>query len=181
VDIATWNVNGIRARQAQVLEWLEHAQPDVVCLQEIKAVPDQVPPSLRELDQYWTYWHGESSYSGVALLIRKAIAPERPPVTHPSFDFETRIACVDVAGMTIASVYVPNGGKDYTAKMGFLHRMIVWARGLHAAFVEKPVPHRGDGGRPVRGVEETARVLQQHGVPAVVSAFVSVSPVAPID
>jgi exodeoxyribonuclease-3 len=125
VNIATWNVNGIRARQTQVLEWLERAQPDVVCLQEIKAAPNQVPPSLWELDQYWTYWHGGGGYSGVALLIRKTVTPERPAVVHPSFDFETRIACAEVAGITIASVYVPNGGKDFDAKIRFLEAMAV--------------------------------------------------------
>jgi exodeoxyribonuclease-3 len=127
VKIATWNINGIRARQAQVLEWLGSAQPDVLCLQEIKAAPDQVPPSLWELDDYWTAWHGAGGYSGVALLVRRTLAAERPVIVHPSFDFETRIACTEVGGVTVASVYVPNGGKDFAAKMSFLQELQIWA------------------------------------------------------
>jgi exodeoxyribonuclease-3 len=132
VKIATWNINGIRARQAQVLDWLGTAQPDVLCLQEIKAAPDQVPPSLWEMDDYWTTWHGAGGYSGVALLVRKSISAERPVITHPAFDFETRIACTEVAGITVASVYVPNGGKDFAAKMRFLADLRDYAAGFAA-------------------------------------------------
>src|SRR5262245_62160785 len=57
MKIATWNVNGIRARQAQVQDWIEAERPDVVCLQEIKASPDQLPVWLCELEGYWCYWH----------------------------------------------------------------------------------------------------------------------------
>ena len=59
MKIATWNVNGIRARQAQLQEWLERDQPDIVCLQEIKAAAAQLPVWLCELEGYWCYWHGE--------------------------------------------------------------------------------------------------------------------------
>ena len=61
MKIATWNVNGIRARQAQVMEWIQRDQPDVLCLQEIKATREQVPEPLREMPDYWCYWHGETS------------------------------------------------------------------------------------------------------------------------
>jgi exodeoxyribonuclease-3 len=71
MKIATWNVNGIRARQAQVHEWMVRERPDVICLQEIKASPDQVPTLLCELEGYWCYWHGVKGYSGVALHVRK--------------------------------------------------------------------------------------------------------------
>ena len=70
MKIATWNVNGIRARQGQLLEWLAAEKPDIVCLQEIKASPDQVPVWLAALDGYWTHWHGDKGYSGVALLVQ---------------------------------------------------------------------------------------------------------------
>jgi len=123
MKLATWNVNGIRARQAQVQEWIAQERPDVVCLQEIKATSDQVPTALCEMEGYWCYWHGGKGYSGVALHVRKAFAPERPAFTHPDFDYENRIVAVDVAGITVASVYVPNGGKDFPAKMKFLGAM----------------------------------------------------------
>src|SRR5712691_245707 len=135
--LATWNVNGIRARQAQVQEWIERERPDVVCLQEIKATTDQVPAALCEMEGYWCYWHGGKGYSGVALHVSKAFAPERPTFTHPSFDYETRIATVEVAtaagDLTVASVYVPNGGKDFRAKMQFLEAMDAYAASFQAA------------------------------------------------
>jgi exodeoxyribonuclease-3 len=124
MKIATWNVNGIRARQGQLLDWLAAEQPDIVCLQEIKASIDQLPFELRDVDNYWSYWHGEKGYSGVALLIRKSLVGALPVCSHPGFDFEQRIACASLTlpgrDVMIASVYVPNGGKDFDAKMRFL-------------------------------------------------------------
>ncbi len=124
MKIATWNVNGIRARQGQLIEWLVAEQPDVVCLQEIKASLDQLPFELRDVEGYWSYWHGGKGYSGVALLVAKSLVGALPLCSHPGFDFEQRIACATVpspAGeVMVASVYVPNGGKDFPAKMQFL-------------------------------------------------------------
>ena len=65
MKVATWNVNGIRAREAQVKAWIEQEQPDVICLQEIKAERIQVPATLCEMEGYWCYWHGGKGYSGV--------------------------------------------------------------------------------------------------------------------
>jgi exodeoxyribonuclease-3 len=135
MKIATWNVNGIRAREAQLLEWMATEQPDVLCLQEIKAATLQVPASLQELSlgDYWACWHGERGYSGVALLIRKEVCPERPAFVHPAFDFENRIVMARVGGLDVASIYVPNGGKDFAAKMQFLEAMDQYAAGCRAA------------------------------------------------
>jgi exodeoxyribonuclease III len=132
VKIATWNVNGIRARQAQLQEWLERERPDVVCLQEIKATIDQLPVWLCELEGYWCYWHGAKGYSGVGLHVSKALAPDRPAFEHPSFDYENRIAVVRLPGATVASVYVPNGGKDFPAKMRFLAALEQYAADLRS-------------------------------------------------
>ena len=123
MKIATWNVNGIRARQAQLQEFVEREQPDVLCLQEIKAVSDQVPTAICEMEGYWCYWHGNKGYSGVGLHVRKAFSPERPSFTHPGFDYESRIVTAEIGGVTFASIYVPNGGKDFPAKMGFLESL----------------------------------------------------------
>ncbi|MDR1990253.1 MAG: exodeoxyribonuclease III, partial [Acidobacteriaceae bacterium] len=133
MKIATWNVNGIRARQAQLQVWLEREHPDVLCLQEIKAAPDQIPADLCDIEGYWGYWHGGKGYSGVALLISKTFAPERPTFEHPGFDFEHRIATTTVNGVTVASVYVPNGGKDFNAKVQFLEALDAYAATLDAA------------------------------------------------
>jgi exodeoxyribonuclease-3 len=133
LKLATWNVNGIRARQAQVQDWIAQERPDVVCLQEIKATMDQIPMFLCEIEGYWCYWHGGKGYSGVALHVSREFAPERPVFAHPDFDYENRIVTVDVGGVTVASVYVPNGGKDFPAKMQFLEAMDAYAAAAVAA------------------------------------------------
>jgi len=120
MKIATWNVNGIRARQAQVLELIERERPDVLCLQELKAKPEQIPGDLVNHPDYWAYWHGAAAYSGVSLHLRKERLPHEPRFHHPPFDHETRIVAATVGDVTYASVYVPNGGKDYAAKIVFL-------------------------------------------------------------
>src|SRR5205807_1084646 len=78
MKVTTWNVNGIRARVAQVLEWVARESPDVLCMQEIKASPEHVPPELSLLDGYWGYWHGHKGYSGVSLHLRKSAFPRKP-------------------------------------------------------------------------------------------------------
>ena len=127
MKLVTWNVNGIRARQAELQQFLATEQPDVVCLQEIKASPNQIPGLLVAPDQYWCYWHGVGGYSGVAVLVSCAHAAHRPACTHPAFDLEQRVVVSDIAGVTVASVYVPNGGKDYEAKLRFLEALEAWA------------------------------------------------------
>ncbi len=131
MKIATWNVNGIRARQTQVQEFIDREQPDVLCLQEIKASLDQLPVWLCELEGYWCYWHGGKGYSGVGLHVRRAAFPDRPAFEHPEFDYEHRIvsgrmALADAA-VTVASIYVPNGGKDLPAKFRFLEALDAYA------------------------------------------------------
>ncbi len=120
LTVATWNVNGIRAREEQFLEWIGHDRPDVVCLQEIKASPDKLSERLCELAGYRCYWHGEGGYSGVGLHVREGAEVGPPAYDHPSFDHETRIVTADLGDLLVASVYVPNGGKDYAAKLEFL-------------------------------------------------------------
>src|SRR5450432_2382413 len=130
MKIATWNVNGIRAREAQFCEWLERDQPDVVCLQELKAEPSQIPQRCTLAD-YHVFWHGHKGYSGVSLHIRKNLVEDAPQFSHPAFDMETRIVQATLGNMVLASVYVPNGGKDYAAKLAFLTRLVAWTKQVH--------------------------------------------------
>ena len=134
MKIATWNVNGLRARHAQLIEWVAREQPDVLCLQEIKATQDQIPDPLTTLTDYWNYWHGgPKGYSGVSLHVRRSLAPSPPTFSHPSFDMEYRVVEALAAGVRWASVYVPNGGKDFDAKLRFLRALSVWTAERHAA------------------------------------------------
>ena len=126
LTVTTWNVNGIRAREREVVELVERENPDVLCLQEVKAARDQVPASLCDLGGYHCYWHGQKGYSGVALHLRRNTFP-RAAYSHPDFDHESRIVTAKVGTATFASVYVPNGGKDFPAKVRFLDALGVWA------------------------------------------------------
>jgi exodeoxyribonuclease III len=131
MKIATWNVNGIRARASQVHEWLERERPDVVCLQELKAELSQVPEVVQRQD-YHAFWHCCKGYSGVSLQLRKDTFSTEPVYSHPPFDLESRVVQVELGDLIIASMYVPNGGKDYPAKINFLTRLIDWVRQLRA-------------------------------------------------
>jgi exodeoxyribonuclease III len=127
LTVATWNVNGIRAREQQFLEWVARDRPDVVCLQEIKAAPAQLSPAICELAGYWCYWHGAGGYSGVGLNLRRDVFAAPPRFAHPPFDHETRIVTATAGDVEFASIYVPNGGKDFAAKMAFLEALREYA------------------------------------------------------
>jgi len=129
--IATWNVNGIRARAEQFVEWVATDQPDIICLQELKAAPEQIPEQCA-LSGYDVFWHGQKGYSGVSLHIRQGLAKESPSFSHPDLDFEKRVVQATVGDVVVASIYLPNGGKDYDAKIRFLGDMEKWVRVLHS-------------------------------------------------
>lgn len=130
MKIVTWNVNGIRARNAQFVDFVAAEQPDIVCLQEIKAAIPQVPESCN-IEGYTCYWHGAGGYSGVALHVRRGFA-EQPEFKHPDFDHETRVVDVQIGDTVFASVYVPNGGKDFDAKMAFMQSLVDYAAAMRA-------------------------------------------------
>ena len=127
MKVLTWNVNGIRARQHEFGALVEQERPDIICLQEIKAAPDKVPELLVAAGGYWCYWHGAGGYSGVALLVSHSFFTEPPAFSHPSFDMETRIVVADLGALVAASIYVPNGGKDYESKLRFFDALTTWA------------------------------------------------------
>jgi exodeoxyribonuclease III len=162
VKIATWNVNGIRARAAEVLDFVRRESPDVLCLQEIKASPEHVPQELCDLD-YWCFWHGHKGYSGVSLHLRKATFPKRPPFTHPEFDHETRIVTSRLGDLALASVYVPNGGKDLPAKMRFLEGLDRFAGQLRAEGARLIVCGDLNVAKEERDVHPKLRKLDQIG------------------
>jgi exodeoxyribonuclease III len=136
MKIATWNVNGIRARNNEFVTWVATEKPDIICLQEIKASPAQVAESVAELTDlpaYANYWHGnDKGYSGVSLHVRReSFTGRSPSFSHPAFDTETRFVEVRLGDLRVASVYVPNGGKDYPAKIRFLESMASYVSESH--------------------------------------------------
>jgi exodeoxyribonuclease III len=122
--IATWNVNGIRARTCAFNHWLESRRPDILCLQEIKAHPDQIPEHVRAIRGYASHWHGaHGGYSGVSIHISNSVAP-RPLFSVPHFDEETRILQADLGRLSILNTYIPLGQRSYDQKLGFFDALI---------------------------------------------------------
>jgi exodeoxyribonuclease-3 len=134
MKISTWNVNGIRARELQVLDWVAREQPDILCLQEIKATAAQVPEPLTGLPDYHSVWHGgPRGYSGVSLHVRRSACAAAPPCTPTVFDVEFRAIELALGPLRVLSVYVPNGNRDLPGKIRFLHALVDHAAAARAA------------------------------------------------
>jgi exodeoxyribonuclease-3 len=133
LKVATWNVNGMRARRPQFLDWIAVEQPDIVCLQEIKASPEQLAEDVCQLEGYQCYWHCLGAYSGVSLQVRRGTFAGELSFAHPAFDRERRVVTVCIGELLVASVYVPNGGKNFDDKLLFLREMTEWVAETRAA------------------------------------------------
>jgi len=128
VRVITWNVNGIRARFAEVVALCRREKPDILCLQEIKATAAQVPEPLTGLPDYHSVWHGgPRGYSGVSLHILRAACAAAPPCTPTAFDVECRALELALGGLRVLSVYVPNGNRDLPGKLSFLRALAAHA------------------------------------------------------
>ncbi len=147
MKIATFNINNINKRLENLLAWLAKAQPDVVCLQELKAGQGAFPwQALRALG-YAAVWQGERSWNGVAILARD----HDPVLTRSSLpgdleDHQARYVEAAVKGVLIASIYLPNGnpqpGPKFDYKLAWFERLMAHAAELMAAGV--PVVLAGD-------------------------------------
>src|SRR6266850_1020856 len=110
VKIATFNVNGIRSRLGNLLEWLQRETPDVVCLQELKADDNAFPALALRSAGYGAVWHGQKSWNGVAILARDANPIEtRRGLPHSDDDSHCRYIEASVNGILVGSLYLPNG------------------------------------------------------------------------
>jgi len=135
LKIATFNINGIRARRTNLLEWLEREQPDVVCLQELKAQDADFPIDDIRAAGYGAIWQGQKSWNGVAILakgddpleIRRGL-PGDPDDTH------SRYLEAAAHGVIVACLYLPNGnpqpGPKFDYKLAWFERFIEHAAGL---------------------------------------------------
>jgi exodeoxyribonuclease-3 len=110
LKIATYNINGIRARLGALLEWLDREKPDVACLQELKAPAEAFPLDDIERLGYGALWHGQKSWNGVAILSRGAQPEERQRGLPDDPDgTQSRYLEADVHGLRVACLYLPNG------------------------------------------------------------------------
>jgi exodeoxyribonuclease-3 len=106
--LATWNVNSVKVRLAQLLDWLGSAQPDIVCLQELKTEETKFPRAELEAAGYACAVNGQKTYNGVALLARAPLAEIVPDM--PGFpDEHHRVIAATVHGLRVVCVYCPNG------------------------------------------------------------------------
>jgi exodeoxyribonuclease-3 len=135
MKIATYNVNGIGSRLPRLLEWLEASRPDVACLQELKAPHENFPAEAIRAAGYEAVWAGQKSFNGVAILARGALPIERVRVLpgDPD-DTHSRYIEAEVAGVIVASIYLPNGnpqpGPKFDYKLAWFARLITHAAGL---------------------------------------------------
>ncbi len=140
LKIATFNINNINKRLPNLLAWLAKAQPDVVCLQELKAEQNSFPErALREAG-YQSVWQGERSWNGVAILARG----HKPILTRTNLpgglnDRQARYIEAAVGGILVSSIYLPNGnpqpGPKFAYKLAWFERLISHAAELTAAGV----------------------------------------------
>ncbi|HYC36111.1 MAG TPA: exodeoxyribonuclease III [Usitatibacter sp.] len=145
--IATYNVNGVNGRLPRLLEWLEETRPDVACLQELKTDDTKFPAAAIEAAGYGAIWHGQRSHHGVAILSRGRKPRElRRGLPGDASDTQARYLEGEVGGLTISSIYLPNGnpqpGPKFDYKLAWFRRLNDYARELLQA--GKPCVLAGD-------------------------------------
>jgi len=120
MQIVTFNVNGINARLPALLSWLGEQQPDVVCLQELKAPQEKFPLAAIQEAGYGAIWHGQKSWNGVAILARGAEPIEhRRGLPGDPHDDQSRYIEAAVNGILIGCMYLPNGNPAPGPKFDF--------------------------------------------------------------
>jgi exodeoxyribonuclease-3 len=144
--IATWNVNSVKARLPNVVEWLRAASPDVLLLQEIKCQDDGFPLLEFQVEGYQCAVHGQKSYNGVAILSKLPLTDVARGLPEACDDQQSRWIEATVGGWRVASLYLPNGnpapGEKFDYKLAWMRRLISHAKRLLAA--EVPLVLAGD-------------------------------------
>lgn len=135
--VATFNINGIGARLPALLAWLEEKQPDVACLQELKAPQEKFPEEAINEAGYQAIWLGQKSWNGVAILTRGQAPQEvRRGLPGDSEDEQSRYLEAAVDGILVACLYLPNGnpapGPKFDYKLAWFERLIKHADELMA-------------------------------------------------
>ena len=147
MKIASFNINNINKRLPNLLAWLAEADPDIVCLQELKAADSQFPETAIADAGYRAVWRGQKTWNGVAILSKGA----EPLLTRTSLpgdpgDIQSRYIEAAVQGVLIASIYLPNGnpqpGPKFDYKLAWFDRLIAHAASLKAT--RAPIVLAGD-------------------------------------
>jgi exodeoxyribonuclease III len=137
MKIATWNVNSIKARLPIVLGWLKDARPDVALLQELKCATEAFPALEIEDLGYNLAVHGQKTYNGVAILSKAPIEDVNRGLPGDDNDPQARYIDAFIAGVRVASIYLPNGnpapGEKFAYKLAWMDRLTAHAKTLLAA------------------------------------------------
>jgi exodeoxyribonuclease-3 len=147
MKLATFNLNGIRARLPRLLEWLEREKPDIACLQELKCADESLPIGDIEAAGYGAVWHGQKGFNGVAILAReKSPDLRRMGLPGDPDDTHSRYIEAEVDGLIVASIYLPNGNPVGTEKFDYKIRWMERLRehGAELLTLERPVVLAGD-------------------------------------
>lgn len=163
MKIATYNINGIKARLPRLLEWLEETRPAIACLQEIKTQDEGFPAAEFEALGYSAIWHGQKSFNGVAILVDTAAGYTLTevrrrlgiPGPNEGDDEQARYLEADVSGVRIACLYLPNGnphpGLKFTYKLAWMEKLRarmgeLWAEEIPAVVLGdfNVIPHDDD-------------------------------------
>jgi len=147
MKVATFNVNGIVSRLPHLLRWLEKESPDIVCLQELKALDTGFPIAEIRKAGYGAIWRGQRSWNGVAILARGSDPVEtRRDLPGAPDDDQSRYIEAAVNGILVGCLYLPNGnprpGPKFDYKLAWFERLIKHAKGLFAS--GHPVVLAGD-------------------------------------
>jgi len=149
--IASFNINGIKARLPRLLEWFQETQPDIACLQEVKSQDEGFPADEFEKIGYGAIWHGQKSFNGVAILAKDAqpeevrrglphISPQDAEDDHARY-LEANITLKAQDPLRVASIYLPNGnpqpGPKFDYKLQWMKRLRaraadIWAEEIPA-------------------------------------------------
>lgn len=147
MKIATYNVNGVNGHLPVLLRWLEESQPDIVCLQELKAPQEKFPDEAIRNSGYDAIWHGQKSWNGVAILSRvgkpleiRRVLPGDPDDSH------SRYLEAAINGIIVGCLYLPNGnpapGPKFDYKLNWFERLTIHAEDLFKS--AHPVVLAGD-------------------------------------
>ena len=148
--IATWNINGIKARLELLVRWLDEEKPDIVCLQEIKSVDEGFPRAEIEALGYNIETHGQKSWNGVAILSKIPFDEVTRGLPGDDADEQSRLIeavfSVETGAIRVCNIYLPNGNpvdtEKFPYKLAWMERLIAFTQGRLA--LEEPFVLLGD-------------------------------------
>ncbi|WEX07102.1 exodeoxyribonuclease III [Chelativorans sp. AA-79] len=150
MKIATWNINGVKARIENLLHWLQEAAPDIACLQEIKSVDEQFPREPIEAMGYHVETNGQKGFNGVAILSKLRFDEVSRGLPGNDGDEQARfiegVFSTQAGGLRVASLYLPNGNpvdsEKFAYKLGWMERLEAWTKARLK--LEEPLVLAGD-------------------------------------